>query len=211
MNRKEQINDADLDAAAMAYRTAHTTSGEMDSEDVGLADAFEAGAEWQKRRVILKSLLTGNTAGGRRLEVEIIRYKVPFVNDTENLDGRTLDAIAGHFYRLALTDALAWLRKNANKYIVDAGIGCDQHEFIVGGRCWEDLVGHLFSPSPDDSEDQDLGVDNAARHYLLHEHRSPLSAVMHEADLKAEMTYHKDIEKAFKAGVKWRNDHPIVK
>jgi len=46
-------------------------------------------------------------------------------------------------------------------------------------------------------------IEDAARDYLLNEHRSPLTAVMHQADLKAEMVYHEDIEKAFKAGVEW--------
>jgi len=46
-------------------------------------------------------------------------------------------------------------------------------------------------------------LDEAARYYLLNEHCSLLNEVMHQADIKAEMTYHKDIESAFKAGVKW--------
>ena len=47
---------------------------------------------------------------------------------------------------------------------------------------------------------KELDLDKEARHYLLHKHLSPLSEVMHQADLKAEMQYHKDIENAFKAG-----------
>jgi len=46
-------------------------------------------------------------------------------------------------------------------------------------------------------------LDEAARHYLLNEHCSPLNEIMHQADLKAEMTYHKDIESSFKAGAEW--------
>lgn len=52
------------------------------------------------------------------------------------------------------------------------------------------------SPLPSDT-------DEAARHYLLNEHCSPLNVIMHQADIKAEMTYHKDIESAFKAGAEW--------
>lgn len=39
-----------------------------------------------------------------KLEREIVRYKVPFQDDDENLDERTLDAIARHFYNVALED-----------------------------------------------------------------------------------------------------------
>ena len=49
-------------------------------------------------------------------------------------------------------------------------------------------------------EVKEVDLDKEARHYLLHKHLSPLSEVMHQADLKAEMQYHKDIENAFKAG-----------
>jgi len=46
------------------------------------------------------------------------------------------------------------------------------------------------------------GLEEAARHYLLHEHISPLNDILHQADLKTEMQYHKDIEDAYKAGAK---------
>lgn len=46
-------------------------------------------------------------------------------------------------------------------------------------------------------------LDEAARHYLLNEHKSPLNTVFHNADIKSEMQYHTDIENAYKAGVKW--------
>ena len=39
-----------------------------------------------------------------------------------------------------------------------------------------------------------------ARHYLLHEHRSPLNDIMHQADLNAEKQYCTDIENAYLAG-----------
>ena len=42
-------------------------------------------------------------------------------------------------YDLAIEDAIAWLKENANKYIVDLGIGYEQHEFVVGGMCWVDM------------------------------------------------------------------------
>lgn len=51
-------------------------------------------------------------------------------------------------------------------------------------------------------EVKEVDLEEAARHYLLHEHLSPLNEVMHKADIKAEMQYHKDIENAFKAGFK---------
>lgn len=47
---------------------------------------------------------------------------------------------------------------------------------------------------------KDVDLDKSARHYLLHEHLSPLNNILHQADLKTEMQYHKDIESAFKAG-----------
>lgn len=46
----------------------------------------------------------------------------------------------------------------------------------------------------------DIDLEELARHYLLHEHISPLNEVLHQADLKTEMQYHKDIEDAYKAG-----------
>ena len=49
-------------------------------------------------------------------------------------------------------------------------------------------------------EAKEVDLDESARHYLLHEHISPLNEVLHQADLKVEMQYHEDIEKAFKAG-----------
>ncbi len=52
----------------------------------------------------------------------------------------------------------------------------------------------------DTIEVKEVDVDEAARHYLLHEHLSPLNNILHQADLKTEMQYHKDIESAFKAG-----------
>ena len=49
-------------------------------------------------------------------------------------------------------------------------------------------------------EVKEVDLDKSARHYLLHEHISPLNEVLHQADLKVEMQYHKDIEDAYKAG-----------
>ncbi len=46
-------------------------------------------------------------------------------------------------------------------------------------------------------------LEESARYYLLNNHVSPLNDIMHQADLKAEMQYHKDIENAFKAGAEW--------
>ena len=51
-------------------------------------------------------------------------------------------------------------------------------------------------------EEKKIDLDKEARHYLLNKHLSPLNEVMHQADLKAEIQYHKDIENAFKAGFK---------
>ena len=45
-------------------------------------------------------------------------------------------------------------------------------------------------------------AEEQARHYLLNEHSSPLTWIMHEADLKAEMQYHKDIENGYIKGYK---------
>ena len=52
----------------------------------------------------------------------------------------------------------------------------------------------------DTLEVKEVDLDESARHYLLHEHISPLNEVLHQADLKVEMQYHKDIEDAYKAG-----------
>ena len=49
-------------------------------------------------------------------------------------------------------------------------------------------------------EVKEVDLDESARHYLLYEHVSPLNKVLHQADLKVEMQYHKDIEGAYKAG-----------
>ena len=49
-------------------------------------------------------------------------------------------------------------------------------------------------------EAKEVDLDESARNYLLHEHISPLNAILHQADLKAEIQYHKDIENAYKAG-----------
>lgn len=52
-------------------------------------------------------------------------------------------------------------------------------------------------------EVKDVDLDKEARHYLLYEHESPLVTILHQVDLRIEMQYHKDIENAFKAGVKF--------
>ncbi len=49
-------------------------------------------------------------------------------------------------------------------------------------------------------ETKEVDLEKETTHYLLYEHRSPLNEIMHKADIKAEMQYHKDIENAFKAG-----------
>ena len=57
-----------------------------------------------------------------------------------------------------------------------------------------------FKKFLDTIEVKQVDLDESARHYLLHEHISPLNEVLHHADLKVEMQYHKDIEDAYKAG-----------
>lgn len=57
-----------------------------------------------------------------------------------------------------------------------------------------------FIDSIDSLEVKEVDLEESSRHYLLHEHISPLNEVLHQADLKAEMQYHKDIENAYKAG-----------
>ena len=47
---------------------------------------------------------------------------------------------------------------------------------------------------------KEVDLEKEARHYLLHEHKSPLSTIMHQTELRTEMQYHEDIENAFKAG-----------
>ena len=65
--------------------------------------------------------------------------------------------------------------------------------------------------SKDLQEPASEDLEKAARHYLLDEHSSPLNSIMHEADLKAEMTYHKDIENAFKAGAQYQKEQDAKK
>lgn len=47
----------------------------------------------------------------------------------------------------AIERAIAWLKENANKYIVDIGVGYGEHgrnvELVVGGMCWEHLKQEL--------------------------------------------------------------------
>ena len=61
-----------------------------------------------------------------------------------------------------------------------------------------------------EEENVPKGQEEAARHYLLNEHSSPLNAVFHQADLKSEMVYHKDIENAFIAGAKWQKEQSLI-
>jgi len=62
-------------------------------------------AEWlQELQEYRKNARKKTVYMNESLDKEIIRYKVPFQDDDENLDERTLDAIAHHFYNLALED-----------------------------------------------------------------------------------------------------------
>lgn len=65
----------------------------------------------------------------------------------------------------------------------------DELEFIYSNKKTEESL-----------EVKVVDLEKEAKHYLLHEHSSPLTEIMHQADLKAEMQYHKDIENAFKRG-----------
>ena len=47
-------------------------------------------------------------------------------------------------------------------------------------------------------------LEETARYYLLNNHVSPLNDILHQADLKVEMQYHKDIENAYKVGAEWQ-------
>ena len=52
----------------------------------------------------------------------------------------------------------------------------------------------------DTLEVKEVDLEKATMNYLLHEHVSSLNVVLHHADLKLEVQYHKDIEDAYKAG-----------
>lgn len=54
----------------------------------------------------------------------------------------------------------------------------------------------------DTLETKAVDLEEESMNYLLNEHKSPLSKVMHGVDLRTEMQYHKDIQDAFKAGFK---------
>lgn len=74
---------------------------------------------------------------------------------------------------------------------------------IVDADYWNghaDAYRNLLTILDDTLETKEVDLDESARHYLLHEHISPLNEVLHQADLKVEMQYHKDIEDAYKAG-----------
>lgn len=47
---------------------------------------------------------------------------------------------------------------------------------------------------------KEIDMEESARNYLLNKHKSPLNEVFHQVDLRVEMQYHKDIERAFKTG-----------
>lgn len=64
---------------------------------------------------------------------------------------------------------------------------------LVNGRVWQENEIEFI-------ESKEVNLDESARHYLLHEHISPLNEVFNQLDIKAEMQYHKDIEDAYKAG-----------
>ena len=55
----------------------------------------------------------------------------------------------------------------------------------------------------DTLEVKGVDLNESTRHYLLHEHLSPLNNILHKTDLKTELQYHTDIENAFKAGYKF--------
>lgn len=95
------------------------------------------------------------------------------VADTDDMDHATYENIARHFFELGQRDA-------ANKY--------DEIE---------------YNRQREEEEMSDKTLEEAAIAYLLNEHRSPLNRLMHQVGVKVEMSYHKDIEAAFKAGAKW--------
>ena len=68
----------------------------------------------------------------------------------------------------------------------------------------ERIIRKFIIPHINTLEVKEVDLDESARHYLLHEHISPLNEILHQADLKVEMQYHKDIEDAYKAGFELR-------
>ena len=72
-----------------------------------------------------------------------------------------------------------------------------EHDYLcrVKEKVYKSLLSFL-----DTLEVKEVDLEEVARHYLLYEHISPLNEVLHQADLKVEMQYHKDIEDAYKAG-----------
>ena len=49
-------------------------------------------------------------------------------------------------------------------------------------------------------------MEESASNYLLYKHKSPLNEILHQADLKVEIQYHKDIEESFKAGAECQKE-----
>ena len=75
-----------------------------------------------------------------KLEREIIRYEVPFVHPAENLDETTLDAIAKHFYNLALES----VKDELGKMIIDAPISAQGHQRVFAYNLVVDYINSLL-------------------------------------------------------------------
>ena len=100
----------------------------------------------------------------------------------------------------------AEIKRLRQKNYHDADNGCNDDQCYGYDLALDDILSFLDtlegnSEKPNNHE----GLDEAAREYLMEENRSPLNVIMHEADLKAEFQYHKDIEDAFKFGAEWRD------
>ena len=48
--------------------------------------------------------------------------------------------------------------------------------------------------------------EKKASEYVFKEHLSPLNAILHRCDLKAEMQYHEDLETAFLKGAEYKEN-----
>lgn len=95
---------------------------------------------------------------------------------------------------------VAEIEKRIKKYATINVGGSKELDALYGAKCHAPNSILSFLDTLEVKETKEVNLDESARHYLLHEHISQLNEVLHQADLKVEMQYHKDIEDAYKAG-----------
>lgn len=77
--------------------------------------------------------------GGHEMTKQEYLNTVLIKEDRGWLDRSDICEIASKAWDAAVEQSCEWLKANANKYIVDIGIGYEKTELIIGGACWADL------------------------------------------------------------------------